>query len=152
MGVNRSSQKFPTHKQRKNKCHAALIFIILHEPGIDLPLSESTIGCMALLFKLNDQDKYWALENTLFAAIKQAGALDLFNPDTAKIAWEQRRRIVEHPEMAAALAELPEDLTPLHGQPHCNSYAGEYRFLLITHTSIIDIFTKDTVIVINKRG
>lgn len=79
----------------------------------DPDLAKPTIGCMALYFKIHDDDKYWAIENAITAAFKAAGDMDLFNPKIARAAWEQRNKIFQRPKIANFVSRLPEDATTL---------------------------------------
>ncbi|MEK7571806.1 MAG: hypothetical protein AAB553_06040 [Patescibacteria group bacterium] len=79
--------------------------------------SGPTVGCMALLFKINETDKYWALENAIFASVYEAGEMDLFNPDIAVAAWKQREEIFKLPGVGDVAAGLGEDLTLVRRDP-----------------------------------
>ncbi|MGH7203839.1 MAG: hypothetical protein ACREHC_05340 [Candidatus Levyibacteriota bacterium] len=95
-----------------------------YDQETDGPLIDPTIGCMALLFKIKDTDTCWALDNAISAAIREAGALDLFNPDIARAAAEQRRRIFARPEIAAVADRLTQAL------PHPRNDPGLKKLVL----------------------
>lgn len=105
-----------------------------YNPETDPPLSDPTITCMALLFKMRPTDRTNALENAITAAVIIAGELDLFNPDIAKAAWEQRGKLLQNrlfkaspeeiligPTIGSVIERLPEDLTQVREDKEFNA-------------------------------